>query len=75
MSWFKLTTDVMVRGTSRATGEVLDLSESEGQLLVGLSRAVRCEAPAPPEPVCPMPTPEVKKPAVRRTIKPLSQED
>ena len=88
MAWYQLTADVMVRGTPRSTGEVLDLSISEGQLLVGLVRAVPCDAPKPEaEPACPMPTPvelsEVTpakaeppaKPVVRRRSPSPTQED
>ena len=49
MPWYELTADVMVRGTSRAYGEVLDLSEAEGQLLSGLGRAKPAQPPARPE--------------------------
>lgn len=62
MPWYELTSDVMVRGTPRSFGEVLDLTESEGQLLSGLGRAKPAQRPAPPEPVCPMPKPEAAKP-------------
>ena len=90
MAWYQLTADVMVRGTPRATGEVLDLSVSEGQLLSGLGRATPCNAPTPEaEPACPMPTPapvevtEVTpakaappiKPVVRRRSPSPTQED
>lgn len=49
MPWYELTADVMVRGTPRAYGEVLDLSEAEGQLLSGLGRAKPAQPPARPE--------------------------
>ena len=49
MPWYELTADVMVRGTPRAYGEVLDLSEAEGQLLSGLGRAKPAQPPAKPE--------------------------
>jgi hypothetical protein len=49
MPWYELTSDVMVRGTPRASGEVLDLSESEGQLLSGLGRAKPAQPPTKPE--------------------------
>lgn len=62
MPWYELTTDVMVRGTPRATGEVLDLSEADGQLLTGLGRAKPTQAPQPAEPVCPMPKPAAAPP-------------
>lgn len=39
MPKYALLTDVMVQGTPRSTGEVLDLSLSDGNLLVGLGRA------------------------------------
>lgn len=70
MAWYQLTTDVMVKGTPRSSGEVLDLSVTDGQLLIGLGRAKPCDAkPAEPptltepervealpvEPACPMP--------------------
>lgn len=58
MPWYELTSDVMVRGTPRSFGEVLDLTESEGQLLSGLGRAKPAQPLAKPEPVCPMPRPE-----------------
>ena len=45
MPWYELTADVMVRGTPRAYGEVLDLSEAEGQLLSGLGRAKPAQPP------------------------------
>ena len=57
MPWYELTADVMVRGTPRAYGEVLDLSEAEGQLLSGLGRAKPAQPPTKPEPVCSMPEP------------------
>jgi hypothetical protein len=44
MAWYQLTTDVMVQGTPRSFGEVLDLSVTDGQLLVGLGRAKPAEA-------------------------------
>lgn len=49
MPWYELTADVMVRGTPRAYGEVLDLSPAEGQLLSGLGRAKPAQPPAKPE--------------------------
>ena len=49
MPWYELTADVMVRGTPRAYGEVLDLSEAEGQLLSGLGRAKPAQPPTKPE--------------------------
>lgn len=49
MPWYELTADVMVRGTPRAYGEVLDLSEAEGQLLSGLGRAKPAQPPAKQE--------------------------
>lgn len=64
MAWYQLTTDVMVQGTPRSFGEVLDLSASDGQLLVGLGRAMPCDAkpveatPVEAEPACPMPAPK-----------------
>lgn len=61
MPWYELTSDVMVRGTPRSFGEVLDLTEAEGQLLSGLGRAKPAQPPAPPEPACPMPKPEAVK--------------
>jgi hypothetical protein len=51
MAWYQLTTDVMVQGTPRSFGEVLDLSVTDGQLLIGLGRAKPAEAePAAPKP-------------------------
>ena len=44
MAWYQLTTDVMVQGTPRSSGEVLDLSATDGQLLIGLGRAKPAEA-------------------------------
>jgi hypothetical protein len=79
MAWYQLTTDVMVQGTPRSFGEVLDLSVTDGQLLIGLGRATPCEAPTPaePEPVepaCPMPAAPVEaeaKPAAQ--VKPVAR--
>lgn len=81
MPWYELTTDVMVAGTPRSAGEILDLSLSDGQLLSGLGRAKPSQAPQPAEPVRPMPVPEpeVEQPPVasptrltRRTKSPSS---
>ena len=55
MAWYQLTADVMVQGTPRSFGEVLDLSVTDGQLLIGLGRAKPVEAPVPVEPACPLP--------------------
>jgi len=79
MAWYQLTADVMVQGTPRSFGEVLDLSVTDGQLLIGLGRAKPVEAkPAqdPPievvEPVCPMPAAPVEaKPAAQ--VKPVAR--
>ena len=76
MAWYQLTTDVMVQGTPRAFGEVLDLNANDGQLLVGLGRATPCEAPtlAAPKTVeaaCPMPAPVEAKPAAQ--VKPVAR--
>ena len=86
MAWYQLTTDVMVQGTPRAFGEVLDLNANDGQLLVGLGRATPCEAPtlaapktveaacpmpAAPEPACHMPAPVEAKPAAQ--VKPVAR--
>ena len=72
MAWFQLTTDVMVQGTPRSFGEVLDLSVTDGQLLIGLGRATPCEAPKPAEPACPMPVAPVEaKPAAQ--VKPVAR--
>ena len=77
MAWYQLTADVMVQGTPRSFGEVLDLSVTDGQLLVGLGRAKPCEAPtlaepAPAEPACPMPAAPVEaKPAAQ--VKPVAR--
>lgn len=75
MPWYELTADVMVRGTPRAYGEVLDLSEAEGQLLSGLGRAKPAQPPTKPEAVVVEPSteedftpsaPTPAKPAARR---------
>ena len=79
MAWYQLTADVMVQGTPRSFGEVLDLSVTDGQLLVGLGRAKPCEAPTfaepePVEPACPMPAAPVEaeaKPAAQ--VKPVAR--
>ena len=84
MAWYQLTTDVMVQGTPRAFGEVLDLSVTDGQLLIGLGRAKPCDppktaeaacpmpaAPEPVEPACPMPAPVEAKPAAQ--VKPVAR--
>lgn len=76
MAWYQLTTDVMVQGTPRSFGEVLDLSVTDGQLLVGLGRAKPAEAPMPVEAACPMPAAPVEaKPAapVEAEAKPAAQ--
>lgn len=73
MAWYQLTTDVMVQGTPRSFGEVLDLSVTDGQLLVGLGRAKPVEA-KPAEPACPMPAAPVEaeaKPAAQ--VKPVAR--
>ena len=87
MAWYQLTTDVMVQGTPRSFGEVLDLSVTDGQLLVGLGRAKPCDPPktaepAPAEPACPMPAAPVEakpaaqvKPVVRRRSPSPTPED
>ena len=69
MAWYQLTTDVMVQGTPRSSGEVLDLSVSDGQLLIGLGRAASCEAPTLAEPACPLPTPVEAKPPVKPVVR------
>lgn len=77
MAWYQLTTDVMVQGTPRSFGEVLDLSVTDGQLLVGLGRAKPCEAPTLAEPACPMPAAsaaQVKPVARRRTPSPTPED-
>ena len=79
MAWYQLTADVMVQGTPRSFGEVLDLSVTDGQLLIGLGRAKPAEAP---EPACPMPAdpveaeakPQVKPVARRRTPSPTPED-
>jgi hypothetical protein len=86
MPWYELTSDVMVRGTSRSTGEVLDLTEGEGHLLVGLARAKPSTGPysvRSPEPLLEAPTPapsapvecEIKRSPTRRTSKSAPKED
>ena len=91
MAWYQLTTDVMVQGTPRSSGEVLDLSVTDGQLLIGLGRAKPAEATPveatpvealPAEPACPMPaapvetTPAVQvKPVARRRTPSPTPED
>ena len=72
MAWYQLTTDVMVQGTPRSFGEVLDLSASDGQLLVGLGRAKPCEAPTPVEPACPMPAAPVEV-MIAAQVKPVAR--
>jgi hypothetical protein len=72
MAWYQLTADVMVQGTPRSFGEVLDLSVTDGQLLIGLGRAKPCDAPKPVEPACPMPAAPVEAtPAVQ--VKPVAR--
>jgi hypothetical protein len=77
MAWYQLTADVMVQGTPRSFGEVLELSVTDGQLLIGLGRATPCDPPktaepAPAEPACPMPAAPVEtKPAVQ--VKPVAR--
>jgi hypothetical protein len=87
MAWYQLTTDVMVQGTPRSFGEVLDLSVTDGQLLIGLGRATPCDAPTlvepePVEPACPMPAAPVEvkiaaqvKPVARRRTPTPTPED
>jgi hypothetical protein len=73
MAWYQLTTDVMVQGTPRSFGEVLDLSVTDGQLLIGLGRAKPAEA-KPAEPACPVPAAPVEaeaKPAAQ--VKPVAR--
>jgi len=80
MAWYQLTADVMVQGTPRSFGEVLDLSVTDGQLLIGLGRATPCDAPEPAEPACPMPAapveakPQVKPVARRRSPSPTPED-
>lgn len=74
MAWYQLTTDVMVQGTPRSFGEVLDLSVTDGQLLIGLGRAKACEAPKPVEPACPVPAAQVKPVARRRSPSPTPED-
>ena len=79
MAWYQLTTDVMVQGTPRSFGEVLDLSVTDGKLLIGLGRAKPAEAPTPVEPACPMPAPveakaQVKPVARRRSPSPTPED-
>lgn len=71
MAWYQLTTDVMVQGTPRSFGEVLDLSVTDGQLLIGLGRAKPAEAPKLAEPACPMPAP---KPVEAKPAAPVEAE-
>lgn len=72
MAWYQLTADVMVQGTPRSFGEVLDLSVTDGQLLIGLGRAKPVEAPTPVEAACPMPAAPVEaKPA--QQVKPVAR--
>ena len=86
MAWYQLTTDVMVQGTPRSSGEVLDLSVSDGQLLIGLGRATPCDAkpveappveaePAPPVEAEPAPPVAQVKPVVRRRAPSPTPED
>ena len=80
MAWYQLTADVMVQGTPRSFGEVLDLNVTDGQLLIGLGRAKPCEAPEPAEAACPLPAapvevkPQVKPVARRRTSSPTPED-
>ena len=76
MPWYELTADVMVRGTPRAYGEVLDLSEAEGQLLSGLGRAKPAQPPTKPEAAkseAPVVEPPAKPEAV--AVEPPTEED
>ena len=82
MAWYQLTTDVMVQGTPRSFGEVLDLNANDGQLLVGLGRATPCDVkpaesptlvePEPAEPACPMPAAPVDA-APEPQVKPVAR--
>ena len=80
MAWYQLIADVMVQGTPRSFGEVLDLSATDGQLLIGLGRAKPVEAPVPVEPACPLAAapveakPQVKPVARRRTPSPTPED-
>jgi hypothetical protein len=80
MAWYQLTADVMVKGTPRSFGEVLDLSVTDGQLLIGLGRATPCDAPTlaepePAKPACPMPAApvEAKPVEVKVQVKPVAR--
>jgi hypothetical protein len=72
MAWYQLTADVMVQGTPRSFGEVLDLSVTDGQLLIGLGRAKPVEAKSveakPVEPACPMPAPVEATPVEAKPV-------
>ncbi|MEY2989517.1 MAG: hypothetical protein RLZZ163_433 [Actinomycetota bacterium] len=77
MPWYELTTDVMVAGTPRSAGEILELSLSDGQLLSGLGRA---QPSQPAQPVEPASEPAIEQPSVtssrltRRTKSPSTKE-
>ena len=77
MAWYQLTADVMVQGTPRSFGEVLDLSVTDGQLLIGLGRAKPCDAPTlvEPEPACPMPAAPVEavEAKIAAQVKPVAR--
>lgn len=64
MPWYELTTDVMVAGTPRSTGEILELSLSDGQLLSGLGRAKPSQPAQPAQPVEPASEPAIEQPSV-----------
>lgn len=74
MPKYALLTDVMVQGTPRSTGEVLDLSLSDGNLLVGLGRAKSVDATSSDEALEPKAEAEALEPKAEdaeSTAKPL----
>lgn len=75
MNWYELTTDVMVRGNPRSAGEILDLSEAEGQLLVGLGRAKPAQAPqaSAPSPAAPAVADSTDAQAIAPSPKPATR--
>ena len=60
--WIELEADVMVAGFPRKTGEILQISEGDGNLLIGLRRAKISQEPVA---AC-----EVAAPSKRRPVPP-----
>jgi|SanBayMetagenome_1026888.scaffolds.fasta_scaffold04997_2 hypothetical protein len=77
MPLYQLLSDVMVQGTPRSYGEVLDLPIADGNLLCGLNRArpvsasedlpAEVEEQVEPSPATDDVEPQVKPPVRRRT--------